>query len=89
MHKLYVGNLPWSMRDDELKAHFEKAGAVVSATVITERETGRSRGFGFVVMDSEEAMRKAIEMFNGSEVEGRKLTVNVAQPKEEGGRRER
>ena len=79
---LFVGSLPFSTTDDDLKAHFEQAGTVVSAKVIMDRETGRSRGFGFVEMENEEAANKAIEMFNGKEMGGREIVVNSARDKE-------
>lgn len=81
--KLYVGNLPYSVNDDSLKELFAAAGTVSSAMVIIDRMSGRSKGFGFVEMGSEDEAKGAIEMFNGKEVEGRKLTVNEARPKEE------
>lgn len=81
--KLYVGNLPYSVRDDSLQDLFSQAGSVVSANVITDRESGRSKGFGFVEMSSPEEAEKAIQMFNGYSFEGRDLRVNVARPREE------
>ena len=90
--KLYVGNLPYSIRDDGLQKLFEEAGSVVSATVITDRESGRSKGFGFVEMSSPEEAEKAIQMFNGYSDEGRDLRVSIARPREErprGGGRDR
>ena len=81
--KLYVGNLPYSIRDDSLQELFAQAGNVVSATVITDRESGRSKGFGFVEMSSSEEADKAIQMFNGYSVDGRDLRVSVARPREE------
>lgn len=77
--KLYVGNLSWSTTQDSLKDAFSKAGAVVSATVMTEKMTGRSRGFGFVEMEDADA-EAAIAMWNGKELDGRQLTVNEARP---------
>ena len=77
---LYVGNIPFSTTDDTLRAAFEQFGPVSSAKVITERETGRSRGFGFVEMES--GGDAAIEALNGKEYEGRVLTVNEARPRE-------
>src|SRR3989344_8456148 len=79
--KLYVGGLPYSTTDDELKEHFVQAGSVESATVIMDRMSGRSKGFGFVEMASDEEAQKAIEMFNGQDFGGRNLTVNEARPK--------
>lgn len=78
--KLYVGGLPYSVRDEELKNHFLQAGEVVSASVIMERETGRSKGFGFVEMSTEEEAQKAISMFDGKDFGGRNLVVNEAKP---------
>lgn len=82
-NKLYVGNLDWGLSSDELGQIFAEAGEVVSATVITDRMSGRSKGFGFVEFADEETAQKAIEMFNEKEVNGRKLVVNVARPKTE------
>jgi cold-inducible RNA-binding protein len=82
-NKLFVGGLPWAIRDDALKALFEKAGTVLSATVIVDRMSGRSKGFGFVEMSTPEEAQAAIEMYNEQEVEGRKIIVNVARPREE------
>lgn len=81
--KLFVGGLPWKTTEDELRTHFEQAGAVASASVITDRETGRSKGFGFVEMADDADADKAIEMFHDKEYDGRRLTVNVARPKED------
>jgi RNA recognition motif-containing protein len=81
--KVYVGNLPYSARDDSLQELFSQAGTVVSANVITDRESGRSKGFGFVEMGSPEEAEKAIQMFNGYSLEGRDLRVNIARPREE------
>ena len=75
--KIYVGNLPWSTTEEELKNLFERFGTVVSAKVITDRDTGRSRGFGFVEMEPQDA-DSAIEAMNGTEVDGRALRVNEA-----------
>ena len=83
--KLYVGNLSFRVSGDELRELFSQAGTVESVSVIEDRETGRSRGFGFVEMASPEDAAKAIEMFNGKEVGGRNLTVNEARPKMERG----
>ena len=82
-YKIYVGNLPYSTTDADLQSMFAQAGTVKSATVIKERDSGRSKGFGFVEMDSQEAMDKAISMFNGKDMQGRALSVNVARPREE------
>ena len=77
--KLYVGNLPWSIGNQELEDLFSSYGTVTSANVITDRDTNRSRGFGFVELDS--GGPEAIEAMNESEVEGRKVIVNEARPK--------
>lgn len=81
--KLYVGNLSWGSTDESLKSVFSAAGTVVSATVIIDKATGRSKGFGFVEMASADDAQKAIEMFNGQTVDGRPIVVNVAKPMEE------
>lgn len=78
--RLYVGGLPYSTTDEELKDAFLKAGSVTSASVIMDKMTGRSRGFGFVEMDNDDEADKAIEMWNGKELGGRTLTVNEAKP---------
>jgi RNA recognition motif-containing protein len=81
--RLFIGNLPYQMSSADLGQLFAQAGSVISADVVMDRMTGRSRGFGFVEMSTEEETRKAIEMLNGYEVEGRKLIVNQARPREE------
>ena len=78
--KLYVGNLSYNTTDASLKEAFSPLGEVESANVITDKMTGRSRGFGFVTMTNDDEALKAIESMNGQEVEGRKLTVNEAKP---------
>lgn len=78
--KLYVGGLPYSTTQDALQAAFAQAGNVTSATIIVDKMTGRSKGFGFVEMSTDEEAQKAIEMFNGKDFEGRTLTVNEARP---------
>lgn len=83
--KLYVGNLPYSVRDSDLEDLFSAHGAVQSAQVIIERDTGRSKGFGFVEMSNDQEAQDAISALNGRDMEGRTLTVNEARPKEEGG----
>lgn len=83
--KLYVGNLSFRVSDDDLFEHFSQAGSVESAKVVFDRETGRSRGFGFVEMSSEDEANGAIAQFNGSEYDGRNMVVNEARPREEGG----
>lgn len=84
---LFVGNLPYSMDSDKLGQLFAQAGNVVSAKVISDKYSGRSRGFGFVEMSTNEESKKAIEMFNGKDIEGRALVVNEARPREERPRR--
>ena len=83
--KLYVGNLPYSVSDSDLQQMFEAHGTVQSAQVIMDRDTGRSKGFGFVEMGSDQEAQAAITAMHGSELEGRALTVNEARPKEGGG----
>jgi RNA recognition motif-containing protein len=80
MKKLYVGNLPYGVTEQELKEVFVQVGKVVSSKVITDRETGRSKGFGFVEMSTEEEATKAIDGFNGADYNGRNLTVSIARP---------
>ena len=82
---IYVGNLPWSTTTDELHAMFEQYGAVIRAQIVTDRETGRSRGFGFVEMTNEAEAQAAIDALNNQDMNGRPLTVNVAKPREGGG----
>lgn len=81
--KLYVGGLSYDTTEDGLKDAFAKAGTVDSATIITDKMSGRSKGFGFVEMSSDEEATKAMEMWNGKELDGRTLTVNEARPMEE------
>jgi len=83
--KLYVGNLAYSVTDSSLQQMFEPFGSVVSAQVIMGRDTGRSKGFGFVEMGSDQEAQAAIAGMNGKESDGRSLTVNEARPKTEGG----
>ena len=82
---IYVGNLVWDATADDLLGLFGKYGAVGQAQVITDRETGRSRGFGFVVMDNDEEAQRAIDGLNNTPFRGRPLTVNEARPREERG----
>ncbi len=82
MKKIYVGNLSFQTSDHDLNALFAAHGEVTSATVITDRETGRSRGFGFVEMADDAAATSAIAAINGNEVDGRELNVNEARPRE-------
>ena len=81
-NKLYVGNLPYSVRDGDLEQAFGAFGAVTSAKVMMERDTGRSKGFGFVEMGSAQEAQAAIEGMHGKNMGGRDLTVNIARPME-------
>ncbi len=80
--KLYVGGLPYTTTEDTLKETFSQAGTVETATVIIDKMSGRSKGFGFVEMATEEEAQKAIELLNGKDLEGRNITVNEARPME-------
>ena len=84
MKKIYVGNLPWSATDTELRDLFSTIGTVHSVAVVSDRETGRSRGFGFIEMDEGDA-EKAISQLNGREMDGRALRVNEAQERQRRG----
>ncbi len=79
--KLFVGGLPYRTTNDELRDAFAKAGEVASASIVTDRETGRSRGFGFVEMADDAGANSAIDMWNGKDFAGRMLTVSDARPK--------
>ena len=83
--KLYVGNLSFRVSSEDLQEYFAAAGPVESANVVYDRETGRSRGFGFIEMGSDEAASAAIAQFNGQDYDGRKILVNEAQPREDRG----
>lgn len=83
--KLYVGNLSWGVTDAQLQEMFSPYGSVVSAQVIMDRDTGRSKGFGFVEMGSDQEAQAAISGMHGQMIDGRALTVNEARPKEGGG----
>jgi len=85
--KLYVGGLNYDTTEDTLKDSFSQAGTVDSATIIMDRMSGRSKGFGFVEMSSDEEAKAAIDMWDGKELEGRKLRVNEARPREDRGDR--
>lgn len=82
-NKLYVGNLPFSATGDSLKALFATYGEIEEAIVISDRFSGRSKGFGFITFKDEASAQKAIEELNGKDVEGRKIVVNVARPRPE------
>ena len=81
MYNIYVGNLSFDTSESNLRAAFEAHGEVLKASIVTDRDTGRSRGFGFVEMDNAEDGRKAIEALNETELDGRNLTVNEAKPR--------
>ncbi len=81
--EIYVGNLPWSVNDQDLADAFSEFGKVERASIIVERPSGRSKGFGFVTMNDNEEGNRAIEAMNGKEMEGRPLKVNEARPREE------
>ena len=82
---LYVGNLPYRMTEDQLRQEFEQYGEVSSCTIITDKATGQSKGFGFLEMPSREEAEAAITGLNGRDVQGRRLNVNEARPREGGG----
>ena len=82
MKKLFVGNLPWAVDDNSLRELFSKYSSVVSATVLKDRETNRSRGFGFVELSDDNEALQAIDEMHDSEVEGRKIVVNEARPRQ-------
>ena len=81
--KLFVGNVPYTITEDQLKSAFSEAGEVASVAIITDKMTGRPRGFAFVEMATEEGAQKAVESINGKEVDGRALNVNEARPRED------
>lgn len=81
--KLFVGSLSWGVTDDQLKDFFAQAGTVVSAKVITDRDTNRSKGFGFVEMSSDEEAKAAVDKLNNQELDGRTINVSEARPREE------
>lgn len=82
-NKLFVGNISWNIDDAKLNEIFSAVGTVVEAVIIKDRQTGRSRGFGFVTMDSEDAAQKAVEELNQKEFDGRAISVSVAQERKE------
>lgn len=79
--KLFIGSLPWSVTDDQLKDFFSKVGTVVTANVVMDRETNRSRGFGFVEMSTDEEAQKAVKELNNADLDGRNIIVSEARPK--------
>ena len=81
--KLFIGSLSWGVNDDMLREAFEQAGTVTSASVITDRMSGRSKGFGFVEMADEAGAQAAIDMYHEQEIDGRKVIVNEARPRED------
>ena len=83
--KLYVGNLSYTTTEDDLRTLFAQAGTVKSVTLIKDRDTGRSKGFAFVEMETQAEAQKAISLFNGTQLQDRALTVNLARPREERG----
>ncbi len=80
---LFIGSLAYATTDDGLKAHFEQIGPVVSARVITDRDTGRSKGFGFVEFENDDDNQKAVDQLNGKDLDGRAINVSLAKPKED------
>lgn len=81
--KLFIGSLAWATNDDSLKDFFAQAGTVVSANVIVDRDTNRSKGFGFVEMSSDEEAKKAVDELNGKDLDGRPIVVSEARPRED------
>lgn len=86
-NKLFVGSLAWGTTDESLRSFFAQAGNVLSASVITERDTGRSKGFGFVEMSTAEEAQAAKDQLNGKELDGRAISVDIARPREENSER--
>lgn len=85
-NKLYVGNLPFSTTEEDLRGMFAQAGTVVSVSLIKDRDTGRSRGFAFVELSTQAEAEKAVSLFNNTQLDNRTLKVNLARPKEESGK---
>jgi RNA recognition motif-containing protein len=83
MKKLFVGSLPFATKEEELKDFFSQVGTVESAAIIIDKMTGRSKGFGFVEMSSDEEAQKAVDTLNGTDLGGRNIVVNIARPKED------
>jgi len=81
-NKLYIGNLPFSVSEEQLNTHFSACGSVTSCKIITDRDTGRSKGFGFIEMSTNEEAEQAISQLDGQELDGRSLRVNEAKPQE-------
>jgi RNA recognition motif-containing protein len=86
-NKLFIGNLSYGTSEDALRELFSQAGTVTSVAIIVDRETRRPKGFGFVEMSTPEEAQKAIDMFNGQDVDGRNIAVNIAKPREDRPRR--
>ncbi|NCU31075.1 RNA-binding protein [Candidatus Saccharibacteria bacterium] len=86
--KLFIGSLAWGTTDDSLQAHFAQCGTVASAKVVTDRDSGRSRGFGFVEFDDDKEADAAVEKLNNSELDGRNIIVSEARPKDDKPRRD-
>jgi len=82
-NKIFVGNLPWEVRDDKLREVFSQFGEITDAVVIIDRRTNRSKGFGFVTFTTPEAAQASIEAMHGQDVDGRNIVVNIARPREE------
>lgn len=80
---LFIGSLAYATTDDTLKAHFQQIGPVASARVITDRDSGRSKGFGFVEFENDDDNQKAVDQLNGKELDGREINVSLARPKED------
>jgi len=84
-NRIFVGGLPWAVGDGELRAHFEGCGDITDAVVVMDRESGRSKGFGFVTFESDESAQNAIENLDGSDMDGRSVRVSEAKPRPERG----
>ena len=80
---LFIGSLAFATTDDSLRAHFEQVGPVASARVVTDRDSGRSKGFGFVEFENEDDNQKAVDQLNGKDLDGRAIAVSIARPKED------
>lgn len=84
-NRIFVGGLPWAVGDNELRTHFESCGDITDAVVVMDRESGRSKGFGFVTFESDDSAQNAIESLDGSEMDGRSVRVSEAKPRPERG----